>query len=210
MNFTKKGVVCRRQPQHMDNKSDINLAIFASGAGSNAQKIIDHFRDHPRVRIILIVCNKQGAGVLDIAAREEIETLMIERERFGKGDGYVPVLQEKQVDWIILAGFLWKVPTALTLAYAAHILNIHPALLPKYGGKGMYGHFVHEAVITAGEAESGITIHYVDEQYDHGQPLFQATCSLEPGETPESLARKIQVLEHRYFPVIIEKAVLGN
>jgi formyltetrahydrofolate-dependent phosphoribosylglycinamide formyltransferase len=193
---------------HMSNNLHINLAVFASGSGTNAAKIIDRFRDHPRIRVALIVCNKPGAGVLEIAAREGIDTLLIERERFLKGDGYVPVLAEKGIVWIILAGFLWKIPVALVAAYPLHILNIHPALLPKYGGKGMYGHFVHEAVVAAGEAVSGITIHYVDEQYDHGRTLFQATCSLEPGETSDSLARKIQALEHRHFPEVIEETVL--
>jgi phosphoribosylglycinamide formyltransferase-1 len=193
----------------MSNKSHIKLAVFASGSGTNAQKIIDRFREHPRIRVALVVCNKAGAGVLGIAEEEGIEAILIGRERFLNGDGYVPELRQRQIGWIILAGFLWKVPSSLINAYPSHILNIHPALLPKYGGKGMYGHFVHEAVIGAGETESGITIHYVDEQYDHGKTLFQASCALEPGETPESLARKVQVLEHRHFPGVIERAVLG-
>ena len=193
----------------MSNKDYIRLAIFASGSGTNAQKIIDRFREHPRIRVVLIVCNKPEAGVLTIAAREGIPSLLISRDRFLKGDGYVAHLEQERSDWIILAGFLWKVPSALIRAYPAHILNIHPALLPKYGGKGMYGHFVHEAVIAAGEASSGITIHLVDEQYDHGEPLFQVSCALSPGETPETLAGKIQVLEHRYFPEVIERTVLG-
>lgn len=193
----------------MPNKSHIKLAIFASGSGTNAQKIIDRFREHPHIRVALVVCNKPEAGVLAIAAREGIPSLLIERERFLKGDGYVANLEQERIDWIILAGFLWKVPSTLIRAFPAHILNIHPALLPKYGGKGMYGHFVHEAVVGAGEAESGITIHLVDEQYDHGKPLFQISCALEPGETPETLARKIQVLEHLYFPEVIERTVLG-
>jgi phosphoribosylglycinamide formyltransferase-1 len=193
----------------MSDKPHIKLAIFASGSGTNAQKIIDRFREHPRVRVILIVCNKPGAGVLGIAAKEGIPALLIERDRFLKGDGYIPELRQSQINWVILAGFLWKIPSSLVNAYPSHILNIHPALLPRYGGKGMYGHFVHEAVIEAGETESGITIHLVDEQYDHGKTLFQAACTLEPGETPDSLARKIQVLEHRYFPEVIEQTVLG-
>ena len=193
----------------MLNNSNIRLAIFASGSGTNAQKIIDRFRGHPQIEVTLVVCNKPGAGVLGIAEREGIPTLLLERERFLKGDAYVPILAQARIDWVILAGFLWKVPSVLVNAYPHHILNIHPALLPKYGGKGMYGHFVHEAVVAAGEPESGITIHFVDDQYDHGQTLFQATCALEPGDTPESLARKIQVLEHRYYPEVIERAVLG-
>lgn len=194
----------------MLNNYNIRLAIFASGSGTNAQKIIDRFRAHPRIEITLVVCNKPGAGVLGIAEREGIPTLLLERERFLKGDAYIPILAQARIDWVILAGFLWKVPSVLVNAYPHHILNIHPALLPKYGGRGMYGHFVHEAVVAAGEPESGITIHFVDDQYDHGQTLFQATCALEPGDTPESLARKIQVLEHRHYPEVIEQAVLGS
>jgi phosphoribosylglycinamide formyltransferase-1 len=186
----------------------VRLSIFASGSGTNAQKIIDRFRDHPRIRVALIVCNKPGAGVLGIAEREGIETWVLERERFLGGDAYIPALRAKNIAWIILAGFLWKVPPVLVAAYPAHIINIHPALLPKYGGRGMYGHFVHEAVVAAGEAESGITIHLVDEQYDHGATLFQATCPLSPGETPESLAQKVLALEHRHFPEVIERTVV--
>lgn len=186
----------------------VRLSIFASGSGTNAQKIIDRFRDHPRIRVTLVVCNKPGAGVLGIAEREGIETLVLDRDRFLKGDAYIAELRARDIGWIILAGFLWKVPPALVAAFPARIINIHPALLPKYGGKGMYGHFVHEAVVAAGEAESGITIHLVDEQYDHGATLFQATCPLSPGETPESLGHKIQALEHRHFPEVIERTVL--
>lgn len=183
------------------------MAVFASGKGTNAQEIINRFRGHHKLRVSLIVSNKSEAGVLDIAKREGIETLLIDRERFIKGDGFVPVLKDKEIDWIILAGFLWKVPVSLIQAYPNHIINIHPALLPKYGGKGMYGHFVHEAVIKASEKESGITIHLVDEHYDHGQTIFQATCVVEPADTPETLAEKIHVLEHRHYPEIIEKLI---
>jgi phosphoribosylglycinamide formyltransferase-1 len=120
----------------------------------------------------------------------------------------VPFLREKNIDFIVLAGFLWKIPPALISAYPSRIINIHPALLPKYGGKGMYGHFVHEAVIAAGDTESGITIHFVDEQYDHGGTIFQATCPVSPSDTPESLAKKIHVLEHENFPRVIEQTIL--
>src|SRR6202000_2292377 len=148
------------------------IAIFASGAGSNAARIIDHFRNHSSVQVSLIVCNKPGAGILDIAAEEGIPVLMIEKEAFFRGDGYVSALKERKIGWIILAGFLWKIPGTLVRAYPGSIINIHPALLPKYGGKGMYGSFVHEAVVQAKEKETGITIHYVDELYDHGQIIF--------------------------------------
>jgi phosphoribosylglycinamide formyltransferase-1 len=181
------------------------IAIFASGAGSNARQIIRHFRNHPTVRISLIVCNKPGAGVLQIAEDENIPTLMLEKDTFFRGDGYVGSLKEAGIDFIILAGFLWKIPNTLIKAYPGKIVNIHPALLPKYGGKGMYGAHVHEAVIAAGEKESGITIHYVDEHYDHGQTIFQSTVAIDPTDTPETLAAKIHQLEHKYYPVVIEE-----
>jgi len=183
------------------------IAIFASGAGSNAARIIDHFRQHPSIKISLIVCNKPGAGVLNIAAQEHIPTLLIEKERFFRGDTYIPQLQELNISFIILAGFLWKIPSALVQAYSRRIVNIHPALLPKYGGKGMYGRLVHEAVIAAKEKESGITIHYVDELYDHGQIIFQAACIIEDTDTPETLAQKVHWLEHEHFPRIIEEVL---
>jgi len=183
------------------------LAIFASGAGSNAQKIIDHFRGDPNVEVSLIVCNKPGAGVLDIAKRENIPALLIEKERFFRGDAFLPELQHAGIDAIILAGFLWKVPTVLIKAYPQKIINIHPALLPKYGGKGMYGHFVHEAVIAAKDMKSGITIHFVDDVYDHGAVIFQADVPITENDTPESLARKVQVLEHLHFPQVVAEWV---
>lgn len=182
-----------------------NIAIFASGAGSNAQKIIDHFRNHSFIKVALVVCNKPGTGVLTIAERENIPSLLIEKEKFFRGDGYVPLLKERKIDFIVLAGFLWKIPSSLIKAYQGKIINIHPALLPKYGGKGMYGHFVHEAVLASGDKESGITIHYVDEIYDHGTIIFQAKCPVLPNDTAETLAQKIHELEHKNFPAVIEK-----
>ncbi len=178
----------------------LSIAIFASGTGSNAEKIIQHLENHPVIRVALVVCNKPGAGVLAIAAAHGIPTLLIEKERFFRGDSYLGELSGHQVRFIVLAGFLWKIPDALIKAYPDKIINIHPALLPKYGGKGMYGMRVHEAVIAAGEKESGITIHYVNEHFDEGKPVFQATCPVEPGDTPEILAQKIHRLEHRHFP----------
>ena len=185
----------------------ISIAIFASGAGSNAQKVIDYFRDSKTVRIGLIACNKPGAGVLNIAEREHIPVLLIEKEAFFRGNGYVDELKAAGIDFIVLAGFLWKVPATLTAAYPNRIVNIHPALLPRYGGKGMYGMHVHEAIIAAGERESGITIHYVDNVYDNGDIIFQATCAIEPGDTPDTLAQKVHQLEHAHYPRIIEQVL---
>lgn len=182
-----------------------NIAIFASGEGSNAQKIIDHFRNSATVSVGLIVCNKPGAGVLQVAAREQIPTLLIEKEPFFRGDAYLDELKARNIRFIVLAGFLWKIPVPLIAAYPGRIINIHPALLPAYGGKGMYGSRVHEAVIAAGETESGISIHYVDEIYDHGRIILQEKCAVLPGDTPDSLALRVHALEHAHYPALIEQ-----
>jgi folate-dependent phosphoribosylglycinamide formyltransferase PurN len=205
----------------------IHVAIFASGAGSNARKIIEYFEvggadlnaqvgganaqggganagSNTRIKVSLIVCNVPGAGVLEIAKEKGIPTLLINKEEFAR-TGYVESLRNADIHFIVLAGFLWKVPAVLVNAYPRSIINIHPALLPKYGGKGMYGARVHEAVIAAGEKESGITIHWVNEQYDEGAIIFQATCLVESGDTPAMLANKIHALEHAHFAPTIEK-----
>ena len=181
------------------------IAIFASGAGSNAQKIIDHFRDSDQVRVSLVVCNKPGAGVLRIADNEGIPSLVIEKEKFFRDNAYTDELQEAGIDFIILAGFLWKIPVDLIRAYPGKIINIHPALLPAYGGKGMYGNHVHQAVIDHQEKESGITIHYVDEQYDHGDIIFHAKCPVLESDTANTLASRIHQLEHQHYPAVIEQ-----
>jgi phosphoribosylglycinamide formyltransferase-1 len=180
------------------------IAVFASGAGSNAQKIIDHFRESDLASVAVIVCNNPRAGVLDIAKKENIPALLIERKRFNE-DGYLLELQQYNPDLIVLAGFLWKIPSMVIQAYPGKIINIHPALLPEYGGKNMYGRAVQEAVLAAGESESGITIHYVDEIYDHGKIIFQQSCRVEEGDTPETLAGRVHTLEHRFYPMVIEK-----
>jgi len=183
------------------------LAIFASGAGTNAQKIIEYFEKHPSIKVSLIVCNKPGAGVLKIAEQAGVSTLIIEKERFFHGDAYIKELRDRQIDFIVLAGFLWKLPSILIKAYPSGIINIHPALLPKYGGKGLYGNFVHESVLANKEKESGISIHYVDEIYDHGEIVFQKSCPVFETDTPESLARRIHALEHEHYPRVIEEIV---
>lgn len=187
-----------------------NIAIFASGTGSNARKIIDHFRNSRLARVTLIVSNKAGAGIFNIAEEENIPAVLIDKEEFFRGDRYVKLLQEKEIDLVVLAGFLWKVPSNLVAAFSGRIINIHPALLPKFGGKGMYGHFVHEAVLAAGEKESGITIHYVNEKYDDGGVILQERCAISPEDTPETLARKVQVLEHQWFPLIVERLLTSE
>jgi phosphoribosylglycinamide formyltransferase 1 len=181
------------------------IAIFASGAGSNAQQIINYFRNSSVVKVGQIVCNKPGAGVIHIAEKENIPVLLIQKERFFEGDGYLPGLQEYNTNLIVLAGFLWKIPQSLIDFYPKRIINIHPALLPKYGGRGMYGQYVHEAILNAGEMESGITIHYVDEHYDNGDIIFQTACPVLDGDTPELLAQRIHKLEHLHYPIVIEE-----
>ena len=181
------------------------IAIFASGEGTNAKKIIEYLGKKSKSTSIvsLIVCNKAGAGVVALAAENNIASIVIEKEKFFLGNGYVDELKAAGIDFIVLAGFLWKIPDTLIKAYRNKLINIHPALLPKYGGKGMYGHFVHEAVIANKEVESGITIHYVDEVYDHGQIILQATCPITEDDSPETLAKKVQLLEHRHFPAAV-------
>jgi phosphoribosylglycinamide formyltransferase-1 len=183
------------------------IAIFASGAGTNAENIINYFRNHETIAVALIVCNKPGAGVLAIAARENLPTLLIEKEQFFRGNGYLPELHQHHINFLVLAGFLWKVPQSLIAAFPNAIINIHPALLPLYGGKGMFGMKVHESVVTAGEKESGITIHYVDEHYDNGDIIFQEKCPVSPDDTPETLAAKIHQLEYQHFPRVIEQVI---
>lgn len=187
------------------------IAIFASGTGSNAGKIMEYMRGHARLEVVLVVCNKPGAGVINIAAEYGVPVLMIEKETFFRGNAYLDELRLRhQIDLIVLAGFLWKVPSALVEAYPGRIVNIHPALLPKYGGKGMYGHHVHAAVIAAGESESGITIHLVNERYDEGKILFQANCTVEASDTPDILAQKVHALEHAHYPRVVEEWAMNN
>ena len=182
----------------------INLAIMASGSGTNAEAIIRHFQSHPQIRVVLVMCNKKEAGVYDRARRLGIDARWFSRADM-ENESFLDVFREYQVDMVILAGFLLRIPPFMIRAFPDRMINIHPALLPNYGGKGMYGHHVHEAVIENGEVESGITIHLVNENYDEGRHLFQARVKVERGETADSLASKIHVLEHRHFPRVIEE-----
>ncbi len=187
------------------SSAPIHIAIFASGAGTNARKIIEYFENKGlRIKVSLIVCNVPGAGVLEIAKEKGIPSLIINKADF-TATGYVESLQNADINFIVLAGFLWKVPEVLVRAYPKAIINIHPALLPKYGGKGMYGARVHQAVIAAGEKESGISIHWVNEHYDEGAIIFQAKCSIDANDTADTLANKIHALEHAHFAPTIEK-----
>jgi phosphoribosylglycinamide formyltransferase-1 len=183
------------------------LAIFASGAGSNAENLIRHFENHAHIRICLVLSNCIGAPVLKRAEKLGVPTCTFSKTDFYHSDTVLQKLQEYHIDHIVLAGFLWLVPENLLAAFPRRIINIHPALLPKYGGKGMYGMQVHRAVIANAEKETGVTIHRIDAQYDRGEILFQAQCAVSPHDTPESVAAKVHELEYRYFPEIIEKTI---
>jgi phosphoribosylglycinamide formyltransferase-1 len=189
------------------SKSVKNIAILASGAGSNAQKILEYFSDRMDIAVRLIVSNKPEAGVLNIAKLASVDTLVVSRDSFYSSTDLLVELDKYNIDFIVLAGFLWLIPPYLIQHYPERIINIHPALLPKYGGKGMYGHFVHEAVHSAKETHSGITIHYVNEKYDEGSIVFQERCEILPSDQPVDIARKVQVLEHSYYPTVIDQLV---
>lgn len=186
------------------------IAIFASGRGSNAQTIIAYFQAHQQIEVALIVSNKKQAGVLEIANAHNIPSLLLSKDTFYHTNDYLSTLATHQIDLIVLAGFLWLIPPYLVQAYPNKIVNIHPALLPKYGGKGMYGMNVHRAVHQAKEQVSGISIHYVNEKYDDGNIIFQANCQLSEIDTPEIIAKKVLKLEHQYFAKIIEKLLLNH
>lgn len=181
------------------------IAIFASGSGTNAERIMSHFKDHPLAGVSVVLSNKPDARVLERAARFNVETRVFDREEFYNSNRIQDFLEERKIDLVALAGFLWLIPPELIRAFEGRIVNIHPALLPKYGGKGMYGMHVHEAVLASGDRESGISIHYVNEVYDEGRIIHQARCPVKPDDTPESLAGRIHELEYRDYPAIIEK-----
>lgn len=187
----------------------IQIAIFASGSGSNAENIVRYFDSHPSIRVSVILTNNKNAKVLDRAERLKIPAIVFTRDEFSKSD-FVLRQHLNAVDFVILAGFLWKVPQNLIEAFPNRIINIHPALLPKYGGKGMYGMNVHNAVVANRESKSGITIHYVNEFYDEGKIIFQAEVDLTADDTPEDVASKIHTLEYKFFPKIIEKEILAS
>jgi phosphoribosylglycinamide formyltransferase-1 len=190
-------------------KKKIKLAIFASGNGSNAEKIIEYFADHQVIEVALIVSNKADAGVLNIAKRYAIAANVISVKDLNRSEVMLAKLQEKEIDFVILAGFLLKIPDFLIQKFDRRIVNIHPALLPKFGGKGMYGIHVHQAVKTANESETGMTIHFVNEHYDEGQIILQKSCAVHPNDTVEDIAKNVLQLEHTYFAPEIEKICLN-
>lgn len=181
------------------------IAIFASGSGSNAEKICEHFADRSDVDVSLIFTNNPMAGVIKRALKLQVPVVFFDRKTFYHTGKIPQILQNEGIDLVVLAGFMMLVPPMLVNAFPGKMINIHPALLPKYGGKGMYGHFVHEAVVHAGERESGITIHYVNEHYDEGDIIFQATCPVSPLDMPEDVARKVHALEYQHYPRVIDE-----
>lgn len=186
-----------------------NIAIFASGSGSNAQNIIEHFYTNKDTCVKLVVCNKPDAYVLERARKLNVDAVVLNKEVLTGEDSseLISLLKSYGIGFIVLAGYLLKIPQALISAFEERIVNIHPALLPAYGGKGMYGRRVHEAVVAAGEQFSGITIHLVNAEYDKGKILFQAKCPVLPTDTAEDVEAKIHLLEQEHFPAVIEKFI---
>lgn len=183
-----------------------NIAIFASGNGTNAENIIKYFSTNSKINISLIVTNVKNAGVIERAEKLGVSVLYMSKEEINSSK-IIDILKYHKISFIALAGYLLKIPQILLKAYPGKIINLHPALLPKYGGKGMYGIRVHESVINSKETESGITIHIIDENFDQGEIVFQAKCKVCSNDTPESLACKIHTLEYKYYPQIIEKII---
>lgn len=182
-----------------------SLALFASGRGSNAKNIIEYFKDHPSIKIKLLVSSHKDAGAVQVAKSSHLACYILDKkEYYGSGDQLVKELSNNKIDGIVLAGFIWLIPEYLIQLYPQRIVNIHPALLPKYGGKGMYGLHVHEAVWKNRESISGITIHEVNSSYDEGAIIFQKTCVLEKDDMPEDIALKVHALEYAYYPKTIE------
>ncbi len=180
------------------------LAIFISGSGSNAEAIFQHFQTHPSIKVELLLSNNADAFGLERAKKFSIQTKVFIREQFRESEEVLQWLKEAEITHIVLAGFLWLIPSYLIKAFRHRIINIHPALLPKFGGKGMYGMKVHEAVRSSEDSQTGITIHEVDEKYDEGRTLFQAVCDIDQSDTPKEIAEKVQRLEHLHYPRVIE------
>ena len=184
------------------------LAIFASGGGTNAEQIIGYFRKNKNIEVGMILSNNKNAFVLKRALKHKIPQFVFDRNSFYKEKTVDEVLKLNKIDFIVLAGFMWLIPERFVKTYPNKIVNIHPALLPKYGGKGMYGRHVHEAVLKNKEKKSGITIHWVNEEYDEGAIIYQATCDLAARDTPDDVANKVHQLEYEHYPRIIEQVIL--
>lgn len=184
-----------------------NIAVFASGSGTNAQNIAEYFLSVRDIRVSMVLANKPDAFVLERAKKLGIPALVFTRQEFYESEIILDALYSNKIDFIVLAGFLWLIPDYLLKAYSRRIINIHPALLPKYGGKGMYGNKVHQAVIQSGDKQTGISIHYVNDHYDEGEIIFQDSFDILPEDTAESIAQKVHKLEYKYFPRVIEEVV---
>ena len=185
----------------------INIAIFASGSGSNAESIMEYFKHHSSIKVVAVLANKPDAFVLERAKKYGVDTMVFNKESY-KGEDVINFLDQHQVDLIALAGFLWLIPTKYIDKY--EILNIHPALLPKYGGKGLYGIHVHTAVKESGDSQSGMTIHKVNQNYDEGDILFQESCDIDASDSPEEIGKKVLKLEHKNYPSVIENYAIKN
>ena len=181
------------------------IALFASGSGTNAEAIMRHFKEHEKIEVALLMSNNPNAFALQRAKKFNVPSVVFSRQQFRESDTVLQWLKEKEITDIVLAGFMWLMTANIISQYPGKIINIHPALLPKFGGKGMYGHHVHQAVKAAGEKETGITIHLVNEQYDEGKILFQASCPINPTDSPEQIAEQVHRLEHQHYPAQIEK-----
>jgi phosphoribosylglycinamide formyltransferase 1 len=192
------------------NTPTYRIAIFASGSGTNAEEIFKYFRHHASIQAVALLSNNPNAYALERATRYGASTFVFTRNQFRETEQVLEWLKEKQITHLVLAGFMWLVPDYLIQAYPNRIINIHPALLPKFGGKGMYGMHVHEAVKAAGEKETGITIHLVNERYDEGRILFQTICRVEPNDSPEAIASKVHQLEYSWYPKVIENWILES
>ena len=188
---------------------NVRIAIFASGSGTNAERIILHFQNHASIQVALVLSNKENAFVLERAKKLNIPSRTFNRQQFKESDVVLNWLKEEKITHIVLAGFMWLMPESIIKNFPDRIINIHPALLPKYGGQGMYGHHVHDAVKAANEKETGITIHLVNEKYDDGRILFQDSCSISPNDKPDQIAEKVHALEYEHYPRQIDKWVLN-
>lgn len=186
----------------------VKLALFASGNGTNVQQIAEYFASHSQIKVDCVVYNRKDAFVAQRAQKLGIPAFYFDKHDFTESSKVEDLLHQREVDYIILAGFLLLIPRNLLLRYPDRIINIHPALLPLYGGKGMYGHHVHEAVVANGELKTGITIHRVNQHYDRGEILFQASCPVLPTDTPDDVAHKVHLLEREHYPKVIERTIL--
>jgi phosphoribosylglycinamide formyltransferase 1 len=194
----------------MEQTEKIKVAIMASGSGTNAQNLIRYFRGHDKIDVTLVITNRPDAFVLQRAKDENVPSLIIPIKQWNEKEFVLEIFNNNHIDFLILAGYLMLLPPWLVALYPNRIINIHPALLPKYGGKGMYGDRVHQAVIESGDKVSGITIHYVNEEYDSGNIIFQAQCVVLPDDTPKSLASRIHQLEYEHYPRIAEEVIMSN